>query len=95
MQQLRKAPELVRKEIWTHVLAYRLNRTLIVQAAAIHELMPRVGSLPAGRGNIGYCQSRTAHAIAPQYDGRHRNSSRRRSTGPIRASTDETKAKLL
>src|ERR1700727_700906 len=28
-----KAPELVRKEIWTHALAYNLFRTVIAQAA--------------------------------------------------------------
>ncbi len=28
-----KTPELVRKEIWTHFLAYNLIRTIIAQAA--------------------------------------------------------------
>ena len=42
MDNLRcKTPELVRKEIWTHVLAYNLIRTLIAQAAAMHDLLPR------------------------------------------------------
>lgn len=42
MQQLRcKTPEFVRKEIWTHILAYNLIRTLIAQTAAIHDLTPR------------------------------------------------------
>jgi len=42
MQGLRcKTPELVRKEIWTHVLAYNLIRTLMAQAAATHDLVPR------------------------------------------------------
>jgi hypothetical protein len=36
-----KAPELVRKEIWTHVLAYNLIRTIMAQAASQHELQPR------------------------------------------------------
>ena len=36
-----KTPQLVRKEIWTHVLAYNLIRTLMAQAAAIHDLVPR------------------------------------------------------
>lgn len=30
-----KTPELVRKEIWTHVLAYNLVRTIIAQAAIL------------------------------------------------------------
>src|SRR5207248_6921805 len=32
-----KTPELVRKEIWTHVLAYNLIRTIIAQAATRSE----------------------------------------------------------
>jgi len=36
-----KTPELVRKEIWTHVLAYNLIRTIIAQAATKHDLEPR------------------------------------------------------
>src|SRR6185503_20170414 len=42
MDELRcKTPELVRKEIWTHVLAYNLIRTVAAQAAALHGLQPR------------------------------------------------------
>ena len=36
-----KTPELVRKEIWTHILAYNLIRTIIAQAAARHCVEPR------------------------------------------------------
>jgi len=36
-----KTPELVRKEIWTHVLAYNLIRTIIAQAATKHDIEPR------------------------------------------------------
>ncbi|MCG8450267.1 MAG: IS4 family transposase, partial [Pirellulales bacterium] len=36
-----QTPELVRKEIWTHVLAYNLIRTIMAQAAAEHDLQPR------------------------------------------------------
>jgi hypothetical protein len=42
MEELRcKTPELVRKEIWAHVLAYNLLRTVMAQAAATHDLEPR------------------------------------------------------
>ncbi len=42
MDQLRcQAPELVRKEIWTHILAYNLIRTIMAQAAVKHGLQPR------------------------------------------------------
>jgi hypothetical protein len=36
-----KTPELVRKEIWTHILAYNLIRTIIAQAANKHNVEPR------------------------------------------------------
>ena len=36
-----KTPELVRKEIWTHILAYNLIRTIIAQAATKHDVLPR------------------------------------------------------
>jgi hypothetical protein len=42
MGELRcKTPELVRKEIWTHILAYNLIRTIMAQAAARHDVVPR------------------------------------------------------
>jgi Transposase DDE domain len=42
MRELRcKTPELVRKEIWAHVLAYNLIRTVMAQAAATHGIEPR------------------------------------------------------
>jgi hypothetical protein len=36
-----KTPELVRKEIWTHILGYNLIRTIIAQAASKHGVDPR------------------------------------------------------
>jgi hypothetical protein len=36
-----KSPELVRKEVWTHILAYNLIRTIIAQAATKHGIEPR------------------------------------------------------
>lgn len=36
-----KTPELVRKELWTHILAYNLIRTIMAQAAKQHEAPPR------------------------------------------------------
>jgi hypothetical protein len=36
-----KTPELVRKELWTHILAYNLIRTILTQAAHKHDLEPR------------------------------------------------------
>jgi hypothetical protein len=36
-----KTPDLVRKEVWTHILAYNLLRTMIAQAAVMHSIDPR------------------------------------------------------
>jgi hypothetical protein len=48
MRELRcKTPELVRKEVWAHVLAYNLIRTVMAQAAAKHDVMPRSISFKA------------------------------------------------
>lgn len=42
MRELRcKTPALVRSEIWTHMLAYNLVRTVMAQAATTHEVVPR------------------------------------------------------
>ena len=62
-----KTPELVRKEIWTHVLAYNLIRTIMAQAATKHEREPRSISF---KGAI-----QTLEAFQPVLDMRaHRNS---------------------
>src|SRR5262249_1620495 len=49
-----KSPEMVEKEIWAHLLAYNLLRTVMAVAAAEHGLGPRGGSFTgakqAGRG---------------------------------------------
>jgi hypothetical protein len=42
-----KTPELVRKEVWTHVLAYNLIRTVMAQAAAREGVPPRSISFTA------------------------------------------------
>ena len=43
MEHLRcQTPELVRKEIWTHILAYNLIRTVMAQAASRHGIQPRI-----------------------------------------------------
>jgi len=48
MDMLRcKTPELVRKEIWAHVLAYNLIRTVMAQAATREGVLPRSISFKA------------------------------------------------
>ncbi len=61
MDELRcKTPELVRKEIWMHILAYNLIRTIIAQAAATHGLLPRSVSFKGA--------SQTLEAFQPVID---------------------------
>jgi hypothetical protein len=36
-----KTPDLVRKELWTHILVYNLIRTIMAQAASKHSIEPR------------------------------------------------------
>jgi hypothetical protein len=36
-----KTPEMARKELWAHFLAYNLIRTVLAQAASQHDLEPR------------------------------------------------------
>ena len=55
-----KTPELVRKEIWTHLLAYNLIRTIMAQAATKHGLEPRTISF---KGTI-----QTLEAFRPVID---------------------------
>jgi IS4 transposase len=42
-----KTPDLVRKELWTHILAYNLIRTIMAQAAPGHHCDPRTVSFKA------------------------------------------------
>ena len=42
MRELRsQTPEMVRKEVWAHILAYNLIRTVMAQAAARRDVVPR------------------------------------------------------
>jgi hypothetical protein len=57
MRELRcKTPELVRKEVWAHVLAYNLIRTVMAQAAAEHDLAPRSISFTGALQTLGAFQ---------------------------------------
>ena len=75
MDELRcKTPELVRKEIWTHVLAYNLIRTVAAQAAATHDLLPRsisfkgaMQTLEAFQPLIGFQPSHDAAHLSALY----------------------------
>jgi hypothetical protein len=47
-----KTPEMVRKELWAHLLAYNLIRVRMAQAAATHGVLPRKLSFTAAMNHI-------------------------------------------
>ncbi len=57
-----KTPEMVRKEIWAHLLAYNLIRTVIAQAALMHEKHPRQISFTRAMRTLEAFRSPLAHA---------------------------------
>ena len=57
MRELRgKTPEMVRKEVWAHALAYNLVRTVMAQAAATHGIEPRSISFKAAMQTLAAFQ---------------------------------------
>ena len=66
-----KTPELVRKELWAHVLAYNLIRTVMAQAAVRHGLDPRAISFK------GAVQTLEAFQPAIALTGEHGSGARR------------------
>ena len=66
MRELRcKTPELVRKEVWTHVLAYNLIRTVMAQAAARHGVAPRTISFTGAMQTLEAFQPFLEFGAAP------------------------------
>jgi Transposase DDE domain len=59
-----ETPEMVRKEIWAHLLAYNLIRTVIAQAATIHEKLPRQISFTRAMRTMEAFRPTLAHARA-------------------------------
>jgi hypothetical protein len=44
-----RSPQMVRKELWTYLLAYNLIRVRMAQAAAVHDVAPRTLSFTAAK----------------------------------------------
>jgi hypothetical protein len=66
MGELRcKAPESVRKEVWAHVLAYNLIRTVMAQAAARHGVAPRTISFTGAMQTLEAFQPLLEFGAAP------------------------------
>lgn len=61
-----QTPEMVRKEIWAHLLAYNLIRTVIAQAAAKHNKHPRQISFTRAMRTLEAFRSPLAHATSWQ-----------------------------
>jgi IS4 transposase len=57
-----KSPEMVRKEIWAHLLAYNLVRTVMAQAAAEHNLTPRQISFAGAMQTLNEFRTSLLHA---------------------------------
>ncbi len=57
-----QSPDMVRKEIWAHLLAYNLIRTVIAQAAATHGKHPRQISFTRAMRTLEAFRSPLAHA---------------------------------
>ena len=61
-----QTPDMVRKEIWAHLLAYNLIRTVIAQAAATHEKHPRQISFTRAMRTLEAFRPTLAHASRAQ-----------------------------
>jgi hypothetical protein len=63
-----QSPEMVRKEIWAHLLAYNLIRTVIAQAAAKHDRHPRQISFTRAMRTLEAFRAPLAHTPSGQLD---------------------------
>ncbi len=62
-----QSPEMVRKEIWAHLLAYNLIRTVIAQAAAKHDKQPRQISFTRAMRTLEAFRSPLAHTPSQRF----------------------------
>ena len=73
MRELRcKTPEMVRKEVWAHILAYNLIRTVMAQAAATHGVLPRSISFTGAMQTLEAFQPLLEYGTARDAAGRMR-----------------------
>jgi hypothetical protein len=73
MRELRcQTPELVRKEVWTHLLAYNLLGTVMAQAAARHGVAPRTISFTGAMQTVEAFQPLLEFGAAQDAAGRLR-----------------------
>ena len=63
-----KTPEMVRKEIWMHLLAYNLIRSKMLDAARAYDLLPRQLSFKGAKQALTHYSPRLATANASRCD---------------------------
>jgi hypothetical protein len=63
-----QSPEMVRKELWMHLLAYNLIRVRMAQAAARHDVLPRELSFTAATNHIHNFAHDLRSASGPEHD---------------------------
>jgi IS4 transposase len=61
-----KTPEMVRKEIWAHLLAYNLVRKVMAQAAEQHNVTPRQISFAGAMQTLNEFRASLLHAAAAE-----------------------------
>lgn len=61
-----KTPQMVRKEIWAHLLAYNLVRKVMAQAAAEHDVTPRQLSFAGAMQTLNEFRPSLLHASATE-----------------------------
>jgi putative transposase len=61
-----KTPEMVRKEIWAHLLTYNLIRKVMAQAAAEHNVTPRQLSFAGAMQTLNEFRTSLLHATAAE-----------------------------
>ena len=106
MRELRcKTPELVRKEVWAHILAYNLIRTVMAQAAARHGVEPRSMSFTGAMQTLAAFQPLLEYrrhagrcrpvAPVPRLARRHRHPPGRGPPRPVRAAGEKAETQSL
>lgn len=64
-----KTPEMVRKEMWAHLLAYNLIRKIMAQSASLHHKLPRCLSFKcAMQFTDAFCQSGNLSETSQAYE---------------------------
>jgi hypothetical protein len=83
-----KTPEMVRKEVWAHLLVYNLIRAAMAEAAGAAEVCPRELSFEGARQTLEAFRETLARATATELPGGCRRCWRR--SPATESGTDQT-----